>query len=60
MPYLGELFRSGTKERMRGRGLGLRKRFPGGRDPAGLRASEWAEGTDLSHHSGMCELEDAN
>lgn len=55
MPYLGELFRSGTKEKMRGSGQGLRECFPSGRDPAGLRRSEWTDRTDLWHFPGMWE-----
>lgn len=60
MPYLGELFRSGTKGKMRGSGQGLRECFRGGQDAAGLRPSERTDRTALRLLPGMCEREDAN
>lgn len=48
------------KERTRRRGQGLRERLRGGRDPAGLGPSEWADARDPPHLPGTCELEDAN
>ena len=35
---------------------GLLDRFRGGRDSADLRRSQWADGVNLSHLTGMCEL----
>lgn len=51
MPYLGELFRTGTEGRMQGTGAGTPKRFSeAARQGQGLGFSEPAESTDLPHH----------
>lgn len=55
MYYRGELLGAGTEERMPGQGCGATP-FSGRADSADPRRSEWADGTDLSHLTGTCEL----